>query len=161
MQNLPFPSKSNICVCVRKPHHEKPLAPAPTASSKYSGQHQHTRLTIIHILTPAYSMYMCTSIPLPGPSINQVTNLPAVFIWNSPRDCGSCRQPLLSASLLIYRHTHVKMLFTAKPDVWRGWAAEGKEIRNWTEAEVPYGLKKLERHKRCAGRKMPSTKGYR
>lgn len=35
---------------------------------------------------------------------------------SSPRGCGSCRQPLVSASSLICCHTHAKTLFTAEPE---------------------------------------------
>lgn len=39
-----------------------------------------------------------------------------MFKISSPRGCGSCRQPLVSASSLVCCLTHAKMLFTAEPE---------------------------------------------
>lgn len=108
----------------------KPLTPALTASPTYSGQHQHSHLSVINILTPASSISTCTSTSsnrsLLTPTVQQITDLPVALNRNSPRGCGSCGQPLVSASSLVCRQTHAKTLFTAEPDGKRDQGEEGK-----------------------------------
>lgn len=66
-------------------------------------------------------------------TVKQVTSLPAASNLNSPQDCGSCRQLLLSASSMVYCYTHGKMLFAAEPEADGGSAEEWKKKADQTE----------------------------
>lgn len=90
-------------------------------SASAASAHLHTTFPPAH--TPFF----------PDPSAQQMTGLPAAFNRNSPHSCGGCRQPLVSASSLVCRHTHAKKLFTAEPDENRG-LEEGEKDR-----DVPSG----------------------
>lgn len=110
----------------------------------------------MNILTSEY--YISTSIRLflRILTVKQVTSLPAAFNLNSPQDCGSCRQLLLSASSMVYCYTHGKMLLTADPEADGGSAEEWKKKADQTEPfqdcvfQVMPVDQKLKRHKKGA-----------
>lgn len=119
-----------------------------SAHSSVCQPHPHTCMQHFHLhIHPSFLTQ----------SAQRITRLPAAFNRKSPQGCGSWRQPLVSASSLVCRHTHAKALFTAEPDGNK--EEEGRETESNTETDVPSGESNtIQRSKRFAEWKTPSRR---
>lgn len=150
--HIHFPLKRKISVRVRQTHHEN--------TSHQRWQHpRNIQVSISPRLAAINAPHTCMQhlhvhLSL-NPTVRRVTRLPAAFNWNSPRDCGSCRQPLRSASSLV---THMQRCSSPVSQM-EGENKKRTERRRETGTEAPSGEPKTrQRHKRCAERKMPSRR---
>lgn len=121
------------------------------------------RLLTVNTLTSEYYTNPSVCLLLRILTVKQVTALPAAFNLNSPQDCGSCRQQLLSASWMVYCYTHGKTLFAAEPEAdgerWKKKAEQTEPFQEGAFQVMPVD-EKLKRHKKGAlrGKKREKNK---